>query len=332
MSDEQPLVTVLIPTYREAAAIEACLAAVDAQTYDHIVEVLVVDGGSDDGTATLAVAGGAKVLDNPDRIQAAALNIGIAAASGDVIVRVDGHCVIAPDYVERCVAALGASGAAVVGGAMTPVAVGVVQNGIAAAMASPIGAGPARFHTGGAAGWVDTVYLGAYRTTDARAVGGYATDVGVNEDAEFAHRMSARGGVWFDPTIRSTYTPRASLAAVAKQFYRYGRSRAATVRRHPESLSPRQLVAPALVVGLASPARKPVAAAYLLAVGAAAAARAPRLRAATPTFAAALPTMHLSWGAGFIVGTARGLPFALSRSSSPSAVEVGHQRTRPPSR
>jgi glycosyltransferase involved in cell wall biosynthesis len=226
-----PTVTVLIPTYQEAAAIDACLEAVAAQTYGAIVEVLVVDGGSDDETRALAGAHpGVAVLDNPDRIQAAALNIGIAAARGEVIVRVDGHCLIASDYVERCIAALDASGAAMVGGAMTPVAEGAVQEGIAAAMSSPFGAGPARFHTGGEAGWVDTVYLGAYRTDLVRQVGGYATDVGVNEDAELAHRMAGHGGIWFDPTICSTYTPRSSLRAVARQFYRYGRSRASSSR------------------------------------------------------------------------------------------------------
>lgn len=302
-----PTVTVLIPTYQEAAAIEACLDAVAAQTHPHVVEVLVVDGGSDDGTPELAAARGALVLPNPDRIQSAALNIGIAAARGDVIVRVDGHCTIAPDYVERCVAALEGTGAAMVGGAMTPAASGTVQEGIAAAMASPFGAGPARFHTGGDAGWVDTVYLGAYRTTDVRAVGGYATDVGVNEDAELAHRMSARGGVWFDPAIRSTYTPRASLPALGKQFYRYGRSRAATARRHPGSVRPRQLAAPALVLGLLSPARRWVGGAYVVGLGAVVAREGRRLGRATPTFGAALPTMHLTWGAGFLLGLVRPL-------------------------
>ena len=95
-------------------------------------------------------------------------------------------------------------------------------------MTSRLGVGPARFHTGGRAGWVDTVYLGAYRLSDVHRVGGYAEDVGVDEDVELALRLGSLGGVWFDPTIRSSYVPRPSVTAVAKQFYRYGRSRAAT--------------------------------------------------------------------------------------------------------
>ena len=297
-----PTVSVIVPTYREEQHVRACLEAVARQTYARVVEVLVVDGRSDDRTRELALDAGAAVLDNPARIQAAALNVGLAAAKGDVIVRVDGHCVIADDYVERCVDALERTGAAIVGGAMTPVAATPMQQAIAAAMSSPLGAGPARFHVGGDAGWVDTVYLGAYRRRDALAVGGYAVDVGVNEDAEFAHRMSARGGVWFDPSIRSTYVPRDTVRAVARQFWRYGRSRAATVRRHPRSLSPRQLAAPALVLGVASPWRRWVAVLYAAAVVVGADDARRRHGGIHRRVAAVLPAMHLSWGLGFLSG------------------------------
>lgn len=298
-----PTVTIAIPVLNEAEHIDDCLDAVAAQTYDGIVEVLVVDGGSTDATREI-IAGrpGVRLLENPRRIQAAALNVALAEAKGDVFVRVDGHCVIAQDYVERCVEALEGTGAAMVGGAMTPVAQRPVQRGIAAAMASRVGAGPARFHIGGAPGQVDTVYLGAFAVETARDVGGYAEDVGVNEDAEFAIRMRARGPVWFDGRIRSTYVPRSSLRAVCRQFYRYGRSRAATVRKHPRSLSGRQLAAPLLVLGLLSPRRRTVAGAYLAVV----AVGCTREIAHDPATGAAmifiLPTMHLCWGIGFLRG------------------------------
>lgn len=303
-----PTVTILIPTYQESAAIDGCLAAIERQDYPNIVETLVVDGRSEDDTRERAAAHpGVTVLDNPDRVQAFALNVGIAAAKGDVIVRVDGHCTIADDYVSRCVDALERTGAAMVGGGMTPVATSAGQQGIAAAMGSRFGAGPARFHVGGESGWVDTVYLGAYRTELAREVGGYATDVGVNEDAEFAIRMELHGGVYFDPEIRSTYVPRGSLRAVAKQFYRYGRSRSITALRHPTSVRPRQLIAPALVVGLASRRRRTVAAAYAVAVVAVAAREKDLDARSRATFAASLPAMHLSWGVGFLQGVAGGV-------------------------
>lgn len=303
---DKPTVTIAIPVLNEAEAIDACLDAVAAQTYDRIVEVLVVDGGSTDATTTIvAERPGVRLLHNPRRIQSAALNIALAEAKGDVFVRVDGHCVIAADYVERCVEALELTGAAMVGGAMTPVAKGPFQRGVAAAMSSRLGAGPARFHTGGPSCRVDTVYLGAFATEVGRAVGGYAEDVGVNEDAEFAVRMRHRGAVWFDDGIRSTYAPRRSLGAVGRQFYRYGRSRAATVRKHPRSLAGRQLAAPLLVLGLLSPRRRAIAGVYLTAVAIRSAKEGARDPAAGLAMAAVLPAMHVSWGVGFLRGLIR---------------------------
>lgn len=298
-----PTVSVLIPTYQEAGAIEACLAAIARQTYPSIVEILVIDGGSNDGTQELAaIHSGVTVLHNPARIQAVALNIGIEAATGEILVRVDGHCVIADDYVDRCVAALEGTGAAMVGGGMTPRAEGILQEGIAAAMASRFGAGPARFHTGGAAGWVDTVYLGAYRRDVVRSAGGYAP-VRSNEDAELAHRMSKKGGIWFEPSIRSAYEPRTSLRALALQFFRYGRGRAATAKRYPTSVKPRQLAAPALLVAvILLPRRRWIVGAYTAGVIAAAMIDGGSGAARKGVFSLALPIMHVAWGAGFLLG------------------------------
>lgn len=295
-------VTIIVPTYQEERHIVECLEAVRRQTYAGPVEVLVVDGGSRDRTTELARSMGATVIDNPYRLQAAALNIGLKAARGEITVRVDGHCTIADDYVERCVAALDQTGAVLVGGAMEPVGDSRRQRAIAAAMTSPLGAGPARFHLGGPAAWVDTVYLGAFRTDSARAIGGYATDVGVNEDSEFAYRMAPRGGVWFDPTIRSRYVPRDTVRSVAKQFWRYGLSRAATIRRHPQSLRWRQLVAPALVVGCCSPWRRPLATSYGVVILLEAARQTRRIGPSGALLAAVLPAMHLPWGLGMLTG------------------------------
>jgi len=310
-------VTIAIPVLDEEAHIERCLDAVDRQTYPEVVEVLVLDGGSTDGTVRIAETHPrVRVLANPRRIQSAALNLALAEAKGEFFLRVDGHCEIAEDYVESCVSALQRTGAPMVGGAMDPVATnGLLHRGIAAAMASRLGAGPARFHRGGRAGWVDTVYLGAYRTDDALAIGGYAEDQEVNEDAEFAHRMSRNGSVWFDPSIRSTYTPRSSLVALARQFWRYGQGRARTVRKHPRSLSPRQLAAPLLVVGLLSPWRRRVLACYAAVVAVRAGLEARSDLDAVPGFAVSLPTMHLAWGAGFLAGL---LPVRASLRTGPA--------------
>jgi len=119
--------------------------------------------------------------------------------------------------------------------------------------------------------------------------------------------MRGCGGVWFDPSIRSEYVPRATVGAVARQFLAYGRSRAATVRKHPAALSWRQLLPPALLVGLASPARRQVATVYLSAVGVRAALDLPRTGRSAVAFAGVLPVMHLSWAVGFLDGMLRPL-------------------------
>ena len=298
-----PTVTVAIPVLNEEANIDACLDAVSHQTYRNVVEVLVVDGGSTDRTREVAARRpGVRVIDNPRRIQAAALNIALTEAKGEVFVRVDGHCLIASDYVERCVEVLSSTGAAMVGGSMAPVGRSPRQRGIAAAMSSRIGAGPARFHTTGPAGWVDTVYLGAYRVQAALEVGGYAEDQAVNEDAELAVRMRRLGGIRFDSTIRSTYHPRDRLTALARQYFRYGAGRAATIRKHPSSIAFRQLAPLGLLAGLASPWRRPVARAYILTVLGVCACEIRKEPEAGATMAASIPTMHLCWAAGLLSG------------------------------
>lgn len=302
-----PTVSVVIPVLNEEVSIARTLEAVGRQTYEKIVEVLVVDGGSTDRTVEVArSAPGVRVITNPGRIQAAGLNAGIDAAVGEIIVRLDAHCLPADDYVACCIAALQQRNAAMVGGSMRPDASGWPGDGIGAAMASRLGAGPALFHRAGREGWVDTVWMGAFRRADALLVGGYDASLPVNEDADFARRLRHRGGVWLDRWIVCRYQPRTTYHSLARQFFRYGQGRATTTRRCPSSASPRQLVAPVLVLGLLSPVRRVVAIAYLGAVVTATVAQEGGL-ARRCAYGIALPTMHVSWGSGFLLGLVRPL-------------------------
>jgi glycosyltransferase involved in cell wall biosynthesis len=300
-------VTVALPVLNESAHIERCLRAVVEQTYPRILEILVVDGGSDDATREIAARfPGVRIVDNPARFQSAGLNLALRDARGDILVRIDGRTVVAPDYVDRCVEALTRSGASLVGGPLEPRGTTWIERAVGAALTSTLGAGPARFRNArSSAAWTDIVYLGAARVDVLRRLGGYDEDFATNEDGELLHRLGGDGGVWFDPTIRSTYRPRDSFLGFMKQYFLYGTGRAATVHKYPGSLRLRQLAAPLLVLGLLSPWRRTVALAYLAVVAVGSGREMRHDPAGGAGMAVALPAMHLSWGVGFLVGWSR---------------------------
>lgn len=234
-----PFVTVAMPCLDEEAYIEACLASVFAQDYQpDRLEVIVADGGSRDRTRAILEAFAQReprlrVLDNPDRLQAPGLNRALAAARGDVLVRMDVHCEYAPDYVRRAVEALGESGAANVGGAQRAKAKTSFQRSLVAALASPLAVGGARYRDARAEGFVDTVFLGTFHVETLRRLGGWDEAAATNEDAELNQRILASGGqIFLSRSIVVHYFPRASLSALFKQYFRYGLGRARTTLKH----------------------------------------------------------------------------------------------------
>ena len=239
----------------------------------NIVEVLVADGGPRTGRVPIAREHpDVSVLDNPGRIQSAGLNFALAKAQGEVIVRVDGHCVLAPDYVERCVAALTDTGAAMVGGAMTPEAGEGRRRRSRDRRGDDepdrCGSRP-RFHTGGRAGWVDTVYLGAYRLDDVRRSAATPRTSASTRTRSWRSACGSVGGVWFDPAnpivVRASPEHQGGWRSSSTGTDVPERSPFAVI---PGRMRPRQLAAPALVLGLVSPQRRAVAAVYGSAIAA----------------------------------------------------------------
>jgi succinoglycan biosynthesis protein ExoA len=252
MAESLPLVTVIMPVLNEARFIRHVLDAVLAQDYDRI-EVLVVDGGSTDSTRD-QVSGmndpRVRILDNPGRLQACALNTGIDAAQGHVIVRVDGHTIVAPDYVRQCVHYLNITGADNVGGPLRYFGLTPWGRAIAAAYRSPFGV-PSRFTINRGAGYVDTVYLGAWPRAVFERLGRFDERLKVNEDYEFNYRIRAAGGrIYLAPEICSDYYGRQTLGGLWRQFFRYGEGKFAVLVKYPGSARPRHLVAPAFVAAL----------------------------------------------------------------------------------
>jgi glycosyltransferase involved in cell wall biosynthesis len=311
-------VSVVMPVYNEAAYISRSLGAVLAQDYPgDCLEVLVVDGGSTDGTQAVVEAATrtdarVRLLDNPRSLQASAMNVGLRAAHGDVIARVDGHTLIEPDYIRRCVEALNATGAHNAGGPQRFVGLTPWGRAVAAAYRSPFSV-PSRFTISERAEFVDTVYMGAWPRAVLEQIGGFDESLAVNEDYELNVRIRQAGGrIYLSPDIRSAYYGRQTPGALWRQFFRYGGWKFKVLRKHPASARPRHLVAPVFVAAIAGGAvlglfSKRAARLWQIALGSYAVA----LTAASARQAARegwqhllrLPLvfacMHVAWGSGF---------------------------------
>lgn len=311
--------SVVIPMLDEMRYIDRCVATFDAQTYPiGRFEVLVVDGGSIDGSldrvAELAEERRwLRLVHNDRRRASAAFNRGIEASKGSVICLVGAHAEVGPDFIQRSVDTLLETGAAGVGGMLRHEGVDAVGQAIGLAMTSRAGmASPFRYATSRRS--VDTIGHPAYRREVLEEIGPFDEGLERNSDYELNHRITAAGyDLVLDPEIVTIYRPRHSIGALARQFFDYGRGKAAVARRHPDSLKARHLVAPAAACGaallpalLCTHAGRRIASTGLLGyaavLGSAMASGKPWRRGAdTATFVAAFPVMHLSWGAGFLV-------------------------------
>lgn len=311
------MVSVVIPVRDDAAGLPHAVDSVLAQTVDAELEVLLCVGPSSDGTEAAARALAArdprvKVIGNPTGQIPTALNLGLRAAAGTAVVRVDARAVLPAGYIARGLASLRETGAANVGAVQKPVGHTRTQRAIATAMAHPVGSGGAAYRRGGALRRVDTAFLGIFDTAALRSAGGWNNNFLRNEDAELNLRLADRGGVWLDPRLVVEYQPRKSLRRLARQYFDYGWWRRETIRRHPGSFALRQFAAPAVVVVLAASlvagALTPWAllvpvgyGAAMLAVGAST----PGPIAERMLTGASLATMHVAWGSGFVANIAK---------------------------
>lgn len=313
-----PLVTIAMPCLNEEVHIEACIRSVQAQDYPaDRVEILVADGGSTDRTREILAHLAEDdpriaVIDNPARIQAAGMNELIKRAKGDVIVRMDVHCEYARDYVSKCIEALERTGADNVGGAQRARGLSLFQRALCAALESPLGVGGASYRSPDNEGFVDTVFLGAFRRRVFETAGLYDPGAITNEDAELNQRILAAGGkVYLSKDIVVHYFPRDSFVKLAKQYFKYGRGRARTLLKLGKFLSLRPALPFLMVAGgaalLATSPFQPITpfafGAYALATGAEAV-RVGRKAgwAAVPVAWGIFPTLHVSHGIGFAAG------------------------------
>ena len=248
--DDRLTVSILIPTFNEIAYIDACLASALAQT-SPILEVLVVDGGSTDGTRERVASYGppVRLVDNPGRGPASAMNVGIAASQGSIICRMDAHTVFDPSYVSESLRVLLEEDADVVGGPMHPVGTSKFGRAVAAVTSSALGM-PGRFHYARTRIDTDHVYLGMWKRSTLLELGGFDARhfPWVGEDYELSYRIRCNGGrVVCDPAVRSDYTPRQTPVALWRQYNRYGLAKASSLETHRALPSWRPLAPAALV-------------------------------------------------------------------------------------
>ena len=320
-----PFVSVVIPCRNEERFIGACLDSVEAQDYDRDrMEVLVVDGASDDRTRDIVDdyaprSPHIRRLDNPRRIIPAALNLGIRAARGEVIVRMDAHNSYPTDYVSSLVSWLRQSGADNVGGIWItrPANASPMARAIALGLSHPFGVGNSYFRIGTPEPrWVDNVPLGCYRRDVFDRIGLYDEELVRNEDDELNLRLLKNGGrILLVPSNVSYYHARESLAKMSRMLFQYGYFKPLVVRKIGSIMTVRQIVPAAFVLGLASTALlapwfAPMAALCALiagtyltasAIAAGSAVRRHGLRCAGAmiiVFAA----MHVSYGLGYLKG------------------------------
>jgi glycosyltransferase involved in cell wall biosynthesis len=316
---------VILPVLNEEDHLEESIRAILTQDYAGEFEIILALGPSKDRTDQIAARLSEEnsriiLVSNPTGKTAAGLNLALHHSHREIIVRVDAHAEIPQNYLHLVVEILNQTGAVNVGGVMGAEGVTLFESAVAAAMRSPFGVGGSRFHTGGKPGFVDTVYLGAFRRQAVVDAGGFDERFIRAQDWELNYRLRQNGGkIYFDPRLHVTYRPRPSFRRLAQQYFEYGRWRRVIARKYPETINYRYLAPPlALVVTVISllagtfidPSLYLPAATYITFI------------AITPLFISKdlahypvlvfiLPTMHFSWGFGFLTSPRKLVPGSL---------------------
>ena len=324
MSSEAPEITIVMPLRNEAATLARTLDAVLSQVVDASFEVVAAEGRSSDDTLGIlerkrAEDARLRIVDNPHGGTPQALNCALRAARGRYVVRIDGHSLVPPDFVQRLVDHLRTGECEAVGGLLRAVGSSPFGRAVAVVHGSPLGLGNARHHYSNRLEYVDHVAFPAYVTERLRALGGWDEEFVRNQDYELDYRYGVAGGrILLDPSLVFDWDVRERPRDLARQYFQYGFWKLRALARHPSSLHLRWLVPPALVLalvgGLASswtlPGRIVLGTAggsyVLFVVGSslmlAKSSEGPR---SAPRIAAALVVVQLSWATGFLVSAAR---------------------------
>lgn len=327
--NEHPSVSVILPVLNEEHHLRSAVTSVLSQNYAGQLEVLIALGPSKDKTNAVAQELAKadvriKLVDNPDGRTTVGMNKCINLAKHDYIVRVDAHSELPEGYIRRGIEILLEVGADELGGIMDAKGRSAFQKAVAWAYTSRFGVGGAAYHVGGEAGEAESAYMGIFKKSALLAVNGYDETIVRGEDWNLAQRIKSNGGlVWFTPELRVTYWPRGRFDRLVKQFWSTGVWRGDLTRRDIGGASIRYFAPPVLVLGLLAGLLflaggnvlgiVPLAA-YLAAVAGLAVISGGLSMKSRVALVVALPTIHFSWGAGFIYGLLRGASKTIDRS------------------
>jgi succinoglycan biosynthesis protein ExoA len=328
-------VSVLTPVLDEAEHIEEAARAMLAQDFLGEVEFLFIDGQSADDTVARLERlrqddHRIRILENPARRTPNALNVGLRAARGRYVARMDAHTLYPPDYLRTGVRRLQRGDIAWSSGPQIPRGSGRWSTLAAKALGSPLGVGGAGFRElADEERDVDSGFTGVWARETLERHGGWDEGWPINQDSELAARIRADGGrIVCLPEMAADYVPRNSPRTLARQYWRYGQYRAKTSGRHPSSMRRSHVLAPGLALavvaalaprGLVPRVARAGVAAYLTTLLAAAAVGSRDRPRDIPALAVVFAAMHLPWGFGFLVGCARfGVPMrALAALAAP---------------
>ena len=321
-----PLFSIVVPLLDEEPYIERLARSLLAQDYPaERYEIIMADGGSKDRTLEILegvnAAGRIRVIRNPGRTAPAALNVAIAQARGEIITRVDAHSHVAADYLTRIAAVMEETGESVVGGPVRMEADTPFRRALVEALYSRFGVGSVPYRTLRRRSHVESLQTGSFRRAVLERVGTFDESLAVVEDLDMNTRIRKAGyRLLLDPSIRFWYFPRPDLRSLWKQIFAVGRVKAWILGKHPDifklkyalpSLGTLALAAaPAAIAiqwlgGPSFPAALGAAAwgAYVLALLGFAASRVPKLGFGAARLLAILPTLHVGYGLGFLLGT-----------------------------
>ncbi len=245
--NQKPLITVLCPVYNEARYIENILRFY-SESLPANKELFIIDGGSADGTIAIIEQWAKQnnsihLLHNPHKYVPQALNLGLAASTGKIIVRLDAHTIYAKDYFEKIIETFKKTGADIVGGPMNPVGTTPIQKAIAFATSGWFGIGNSKFHDINFSGFVDSVYLGAWKRELFYDTGNFDVQMKRNQDDEFHYRAKSKGKtIYLHSDIKSTYFPRSSFKALFSQYFQYGLYKPLVIKKIKSEVKWRHLI------------------------------------------------------------------------------------------